>query len=98
MPAKTAATASGAWSAAYDYRALAAHVDFLMIMAYDQHWRGDAPGPVAALPWVRDVIEYTLDPAGGAVPPKKWCWACPCTATTGPPAGNGPTPSRTTRP
>lgn len=71
VPAKTAATASGAWSAAYDYRALAAHVDFLMIMAYDQHWRGDAPGPVAALPWVRDVIEYTLDPAGGAVPPEK---------------------------
>lgn len=71
VPAKTAAAASALWSAAYDYRALAEYVDFLMIMAYDQHWRGGAPGPVAALPWVRDVIEYALDPEGGAVPPDK---------------------------
>lgn len=71
VPAKTAATAKGLWTAAYDYAALAQHVDFLMIMAYDQHWRGDVAGPIAALPWVRDVIEYTLDPSGGAVPAGK---------------------------
>lgn len=71
VPAKTAATAHGSWTAAYDYAALAEHVDFLMIMAYDQHWRGDVAGPIAALPWVRDVINYTLDPNGGGVPADK---------------------------
>lgn len=71
VPAKTAATAHGAWGAAYDYASLAAHADFLVIMAYDQHWRGDVAGPIAALPWVRAVIEYALDPAGGGVPARK---------------------------
>lgn len=71
VPAKTAATDRVAWTTAYDYGALAQHVDFLVIMAYDQHWRGGPVGPVAALPWVRDVVEYALDGAGGAVPPQK---------------------------
>lgn len=71
VPAKTATTAHASWTAAYDYGALAEHVDFLMIMAYDQHWRGDVAGPIAAVPWVRSVVEYTLDPAGGAVPAGK---------------------------
>lgn len=71
VPAKTAATEASPWVAAYDYASLARHTDFLMIMAYDQHWRGDRPGPVAAVPWVRDVIQYSLDPLGGAVPAHK---------------------------
>lgn len=69
VPAKTFATADSLWTGAYDYRALAAHVDFLMIMAYDLHWPGGPPGPVASLPWVRNVLDYALDPEGGAVPP-----------------------------
>ncbi len=72
VPAKTAATAHGSVDGRVRLRARwLEHVDFLMIMAYDQHWRGDVAGPIAALPWVRDVIEYTLDPNGGAVPADK---------------------------
>lgn len=71
VAAKTFATAEGLWTRAYDYESLADYTDFLMIMAYDQHWPGGAPGPVAASPWVRSVIEYALDAEGGAVPPEK---------------------------
>lgn len=71
VAAQTHATADSAWTRAYDYAALARHVDFIMLMAYDQHWSGGPPGPVAALPWVRSVVQYTLDPAGGNVPASK---------------------------
>lgn len=68
VPAKTFATAHTPWTNAYDYGSLARHVDFIMIMAYDQHWPGGDPGPVAGLPWVRSVVEYALSPSGGNVP------------------------------
>lgn len=71
VPAKTFATADAPWTRAYDYEALARHADFVMIMAYDQHWPGGPPGPVAALPWVREVVEYALSPAGGKVPSER---------------------------
>src|SRR5690606_5434737 len=71
VPAVTHRTAGQPWTGAYDYARLAPHVDFLMIMAYDQHWRGSDPGPVAGLDWVREVVEYALDPEGGAVPADK---------------------------
>lgn len=48
------------WSGAYDYKALAKSCDFLTLMAYDQHNDGTTPGPVAALPWVEDIIKYAL--------------------------------------
>lgn len=43
---------------AYPYGAIAAVVDRVIIMAYDQHWSTSAPGPVAALAWCREVAEY----------------------------------------
>lgn len=67
VPAKTYATANAEWTKAYDYETLARHVDFVVLMAYDFHWSGGTPGPVAPLPWVRDVIDYTLDARGGNV-------------------------------
>jgi spore germination protein YaaH len=42
----------------YDYHALAAVADRIQVMAYDQHAPNGPPGPVAALPWVRQVIAY----------------------------------------
>lgn len=45
-----------AW--AYDYRALAAAADRVQIMAYDDHSPGGPAGPIAPLPWVRQVISY----------------------------------------
>ena len=48
------------WAGVFDYATLGRTVDFLSIMAYDQHSPGTGPGPVAGLPWVKRVIEYTL--------------------------------------
>lgn len=42
----------------YDYRALAAAADRVQIMAYDDHSPGGPAGPIAPLPWVRQVIAY----------------------------------------
>ena len=55
------------WRAAHDLEALAKVGDFVTIMSYDQHTRRTPPGPVSALPWMRDVIEYALQ----YVPPEK---------------------------
>lgn len=43
----------------YDYPALSRDSRWLTLMAYDQHTNGTPPGPVAALDWVRQVIQGT---------------------------------------
>lgn len=60
VPASTKETAS-AWARGYDYGALAQHLDFMVVMTYDQHWRGGPPGPVAGIDWVNDVVDYLLE-------------------------------------
>ena len=37
--------------AAWDYKAYSAATDYLILMAYDQHWTGSDAGPVAAQDW-----------------------------------------------
>jgi spore germination protein YaaH len=44
----------------YDYKALAAAADRIQVMAYDDHSPGGVAGPIAPLPWVRQVIAYAL--------------------------------------
>lgn len=46
------------WTKGYDYAALGKWADKMIIMAYDQHYSGSAPGPVAGLPWVESVVKY----------------------------------------
>ncbi len=46
---------------AYDYAAVAAVADRVIVMAYDQHWRTSAPGPVASLEWCNEVSSYALE-------------------------------------
>jgi len=46
------------WGGAYDYAALAAVNDYIVVMAYDFHYAGGSPGPVAPLSWVRRVVDY----------------------------------------
>ncbi|MDO8523372.1 MAG: glycosyl hydrolase family 18 protein [bacterium] len=41
----------------YDYSALAKNADFLTIMSYDDP---NSKGPVASLPWTKQVLDYTL--------------------------------------
>ena len=45
------------WTGAFDYGALGASADFLSVMAYDD---SNSVGPTASIPWVKEVIAYTL--------------------------------------
>jgi spore germination protein len=47
----------------YQYGALAAVADRVQIMAYDDHSPGGPAGPIAPLPWVRQVIAYARSQA-----------------------------------
>jgi spore germination protein YaaH len=49
------------WSGVYDYRKLARDADFLSIMAYPQHAGFSDPGPMAGLPWVQKIVEFTRE-------------------------------------
>jgi spore germination protein YaaH len=43
---------------AFPYAAIAAIVDRVIIMAYDEHYRSGPPGPVASIGWCRRVCEF----------------------------------------
>lgn len=60
VPAKTQDNPSNNFSGAYDYAELGKHVDQLVIMAYDQHYRSGSPGPIASVEWVESVIKYVI--------------------------------------
>jgi len=50
------------WSLCYDRKVLGETVDYIMLMAYDQHWAGSPKaGSVAQLSWVEESIKRTLD-------------------------------------
>ena len=52
---------SDQWSKVYDRKSLAKHVDFMMLMAYDEFWASSpVSGPVASIPWVINGIEESL--------------------------------------
>lgn len=67
VPAKWSADDSiNSFAACFDYAALGAVVDYLVIMTYDQHAAWSGPGPVAGADWTDSVIRYALTvvPAG----------------------------------
>ena len=49
------------WQASYDYAALSNYSDYLMLMAYDEHYNGGGAGPVASIGFVEDSIKYALE-------------------------------------
>jgi len=53
---------SDQYSKVLDRYNLGKHVDYMMLMAYDEHW-GSSPvsGPVASIPWVKKGLEGTLE-------------------------------------
>ncbi len=67
LPAETSYQPNNSWTGAYNYSALAKSADLLMIMAYDEHYAGGSPGPIASPAWVKSVLNYTIS----AVPPQK---------------------------
>ena len=64
LQAKTDEAGSEWGSAAHDYAAIGRVVDSVRIMAYDHHWSTGPAGPVAPLPWFRQVLAF----ASSAIP------------------------------
>jgi len=53
------------WSAFLDRPRLAASVDFMMVMAYDEHWASSpVAGSVSSLPWAERSVERILNEDG----------------------------------
>ncbi|GAE35805.1 cell wall-binding repeat-containing protein [Halalkalibacter akibai] len=48
------------WHGSYDYKKLAEHSDYLMLMAYDESFNGSPAGPVASYGWVERSITELL--------------------------------------
>ncbi|MDT3427550.1 spore germination protein YaaH [Paenibacillus forsythiae] len=66
----TPKSSSEMWSLFLDRRSLGALVDFMIVMAYDEHWASSPEaGSVASLPWARASAERIL--GEDAVPAKK---------------------------
>jgi len=49
------------WRGAYDLKAMAEIGDFLSLMTYSQHTRRTPPGPVAGIPWMKEMVSYLLN-------------------------------------
>ncbi|NLY52995.1 MAG: SH3 domain-containing protein [Firmicutes bacterium] len=60
IPAKTYDDPSSSWSGAFDYKAIGQAVDRVMLMAYDQHYAGGPPGPIASADWVDRVLKFAV--------------------------------------
>jgi len=54
-------------SDAFDYPFIGKVADRVIIMAYDEHYRGGGPGPIASLPWCEKIYRY----ARKTIPPEK---------------------------
>lgn len=53
-----ACTKPQSWLAGYDYAAIGAIADRVVIMAYDYSYKTSSAGPVAPLWWVQEVVSY----------------------------------------
>lgn len=59
VPAKTSDNIP--WLEGYDYGGIGAVVDIMFIMAYDWHYAGSGPGPVAPITEVQNTIEFAIN-------------------------------------
>lgn len=58
------------WTEAFDYSALGAYADYVVLMGYDEHW-GSSPkaGSVSSMPWLTSAVDKLLTtvPASKAI-------------------------------
>ena len=47
-------------NSAWPLRALSQAADRIVLMAYDEHWQGGQPGPIASAPWFADRVAQSL--------------------------------------
>ncbi|WP_372846043.1 glycosyl hydrolase family 18 protein, partial [Pontiella sp.] len=45
---------------AFDYPFIGMIADRVVVMAYDEHYSGGGAGPIASLPWCRDIYAYAI--------------------------------------
>lgn len=86
VPPKIVDNPTNDWNGAFDYAVLGHAADSLVIMAYDEHWSGSAPGPVASLPWVEAAAQFALN---AEVAPHKILLGVPFYGYDWPSAGSG---------
>jgi spore germination protein YaaH len=48
------------WRGNFDMKAIADAGDFISLMTYAQHGGPTAPGPIAGLPWMKEMLDYAL--------------------------------------
>ncbi len=48
------------WQGSYDYAGLSEYCDYLMIMAYDEHYYGGPAGPVSSLSFIDKSLKYAV--------------------------------------
>ena len=48
----------------YDYERILPLVDRILVMAYDEHWSGGQPGPIASMGWSERVGIYSMQTIG----------------------------------
>lgn len=58
VPAKTSDSIYSNY--AFDYKTLANYSDYIMLMAYDEHYPGGTPGAIASINWVTNVVNYAV--------------------------------------
>lgn len=53
---------TNSWHGLYDYEKLVKYCDYILVMAYDEHYQGknSVPGPVASYSFVENSIKYLL--------------------------------------
>ena len=46
---------------AYDFEYIGQTVDYVILMAYDEHYPSSGPGPIASADWFRDVVDQGIN-------------------------------------
>ena len=49
------------WTRAFDYKEIGKYSDFVILMTYNQHWKGGPPGPCAGIDWFEACVKYACE-------------------------------------